>query len=195
VRSCSAANAASAFTRTSLSLSRASARARAVASDEYPDLIRNEFRGWPATVVTFAAELPRIYIARRARHGKYVKQIIKATRPLVRNDPARPVASSSSSTPLDYSLKRPLYIQPGGRSLMAERSVIKLLITNSREKNSQEFARRPRYSLSLLLVARARRWIKPLPPRAVTLDLVTDRADRDIASAMSRLGRVSRRLC
>jgi len=165
VRSCSAANAASAFTRTSLSLSRASARARAVASDEYPDLIRGEFRGWPATVVTFAAELPRIYIARRARDGKYVKQIIKATRPLVRNGPARPVASSSSSTPLDYSLKRPLYIQSdGGRSLMAERSVIKLLITNSREKNSQEFARRPRYSLSLLLVARARRWIKPLPP-------------------------------
>lgn len=47
-----------------------------------------------------------------------------------------------STLSLDYSLKRPLYIQPaGGRSLMGKRSVIKLLITNSRGKNSQKLTR------------------------------------------------------
>lgn len=50
--------------------------------------------------------------------------------------------SLPSTLSLDYSLKRPLYIQPaGGRSLMGKRSVIKLLITNSRGKNSQKLTR------------------------------------------------------
>lgn len=67
--------------------------------------------------------------------------------------PLSPVGVGATRTPclssslslvdsLDYSLKRPLYIQPaGGRSLMGKRSVIKLLITNSRGKNIQKLTR------------------------------------------------------
>ena len=91
--------------------------------------------------VTFGGAPHDAFTSRRTRAGQNMQKRL-SRRPLARWSELDNLSELRAHhvESLDYSLKRPLYIPASsGQSLMGKRSVIKLLITNSRGKNSQEF--------------------------------------------------------